>query len=151
MFNLIIPRLLLSSKIKLENQRPFSMSHFTKLKTKLYDRSALEKSLLDLNIKWESNDSKVRGYNNQAQTAEIVIKQKNNYDIGFQWNGTEYELVTDLAFWAQEYSVDKFLQQVNQRYAFNLITKASEEKNFQFVESETRQDGSIRLLLRKYS
>ena len=127
------------------------MSHFTKLKTKLYDRSALEKSLLDLNIKWESSDSKVRGYNNQAQTAEIVIKQKNNYDIGFQWNGTEYELVTDLAFWAQEYSVDKFLQQVNQRYAFNLITKASEKKNFQFVESETRQDGSIRLLLRKYS
>jgi hypothetical protein len=52
-------------------------------------------------------------------------------------------------FWNQPYSVDKFLNQVHQRYAFNLITKVSEEQNLQFVEAENQQDGSIRLLLRK--
>nr|YP_009459295.1 conserved hypothetical plastid protein Ycf35 [Chrysochromulina parva]AHY04391.1 conserved hypothetical plastid protein Ycf35 [Chrysochromulina tobinii]AUS84418.1 conserved hypothetical plastid protein Ycf35 [Chrysochromulina parva] len=126
------------------------MSHFTSIKTKLYDRETIEKSLSDLNIKWETEINKVRGYNNQEELAEIVIKQKNNHDIGFKWNGKEYELVTDLMFWDQKYSVNKFLNQVNQRYAFNLITKVSEEQSFQYVEAENLQDGSIRLLLRKF-
>ena len=127
------------------------MSHFTKIKTKLYDKATLEKSLSDLNIAWESGVSNVRGYQGQEHDAEIVIKQNNNHDIGFKWDGTEYELVTDLMFWSQDYSVNKFLNQVNQRYAYNLITKVSSAKEFQFVESQTQQDGSIRLLLRKFS
>ena len=126
------------------------MSHFTSIKTKLYDRATIEKSLSDLNIKWETEVNKVRGYKNQEEVAEIVIRQSNNHDIGFKWNGNEYELVTDLMFWDQKYSVNKFLNQVNQRYAFNLITKVSEEQSFQYVEAENQQDGSIRLLLRKF-
>ena len=126
------------------------MSHFTKIKTKLYDRATIEKSLSDLNIEWEAGLSTVRGYNNQHQSAEIVIRQKNNHDIGFKWNGKEYELVADLMFWDQKYSLNKFLNQVNQRYAFNLITKVSEDQSFQYVEAENQEDGSIRLLLRKF-
>ena len=126
------------------------MSHFTSIKTKLYDRATIEKSLSDLNIKWEMEVNAVRGYKNQKEYADIVIRQKNNHDIGFKWNGKEYELVTDLMFWEQKYSVNKFLNQVNQRYAFNLITKVSEEQSFQYVEAENQQDGSIRLLLRKF-
>jgi len=126
------------------------MSHFTKIKTKLYDKVTIEKSLSDLNIAWEVDEKKVRGYKNQEQSAEIVIRQSNNHDIGFKWNGNEYELVADLMFWDQKFSVNKFLNQINQRYAFNLITKVSEEQNFQYVEAENQQDGSIRLLLRKF-
>ena len=126
------------------------MSHFTSIKTKLYDRATIEKSLSDLNIKWETEVNTVRGYNNQKEFAEIVIPQKNNHDIGFKWNNNEYELVADLMFWDQTYSVDKFLNQIHQRYAFNLITKVSEEQNLEFVESGNLEDGSIRLLLRKF-
>ena len=125
------------------------MSHFTKIKTKLYDKATIEKSLSDLNIEWTSGVEKVRGYNGQEQVADIVIRQENDHDIGFKWNNSEYELVADLMFWNQTYSVDKFLNQVHQRYAFNLITKVSEEQSLQFVEAENQQDGSIRLLLRK--
>ena len=49
------------------------MSHFTKIKTKLYDRLTIEKSLSDLNIEWESNAQTVRGYKNQEHSADIVI------------------------------------------------------------------------------
>jgi len=127
------------------------MSHFTKIKTKLYDRVTIEKSLSDLNIEWESEGTKIRGYNNQEHSADIIIRQNNKHDIGFKWNNSEYELVVDLMFWDQSYSVDKFLNQVHQRYAFNLITKVSEEQSFQFVETENLEDGSIRLLLRKFN
>ena len=126
------------------------MSHFTKIKTKLYDRVTIEKSLSDLNIEWESGAEKIRGYNNQEYSADIVIRQKNNYDIGFRWNNNEYELVADLMFWDQSYSIDKFLNKVHQRYAFNLITKVSEEQNLESVESGNLEDGSIRLVLRKF-
>ena len=125
------------------------MSHFTKIKTKLYDRTTIEKSLSDLNINWETGAETIRGYKNQEHAADIVIRQENNHDIGFKWNNNEYELVADLMFWDQAYSVDKFLNQVHQRYAFNLITKVSEEQSLQFVEAENQEDGSIRLLLRK--
>ena len=84
------------------------MSHFTKIKTKLSDRVTLEKSLSDLNIEWEVGAEKIRGYKNQEHSAEIVVRQKNNHDIGFKWNGKEYELVTDLMFWDQKYSVRIF-------------------------------------------
>ena len=58
-------------------------------------------------------------------------------------------MVTDLTFWSQKYSPEKFLNQINQRYAFNLIKKVSEKKRFNFIESKNQQDGSIKLLLRK--
>ena len=95
------------------------MSHFTKIKTKLYNLETLKKSLSDLNIEWNAQTNGVRGYQNTTHEAELVIQQNNKHDIGFKWNGTEYELVTDLIFWSQDISVDKFLNRVNQRYAYN--------------------------------
>ena len=54
-------------------------------------------------------------------------------------------------FWDQAHSVNKFLNSINQRYAFNLIAKVSEEQSFQYVEAKNQQDGSIKLLLRKFN
>ena len=127
------------------------MSHFTKITTKLYDRAIIEKSLDDLNIKYDNAATTIRGYKNQEHEAEIVVRQSNNHDIGFKYNGKEYELVADLMFWDQTHSVNKFLNSINQRYAFNLIAKVSEEQSFQYVEAKNQQDGSIKLLLRKFN
>ena len=143
--------LLITSSSNFHSQILAIMSHFTKIKTKLYDRATIEKSLSDLNIEWESGLKQINGYNNQKHEAEIIIRQKNDHDIGFKWNGTEYELVTDLMFWDQAHSVNKFLNSINQRYAFNLIAKVSEEQSFQYVEAKNQQDGSIKLLLRKFN
>nr|UPY84265.1 hypothetical chloroplast RF35 [Gephyrocapsa oceanica] len=126
------------------------MSHFSKIKTKLYDRNILKKSLSDLKLEWTEQNQQIVGYQKQTHDAEIIVKQSNNYDIGFKWNGVEYELVTDLMFWAQPYSVDKFLNQINQRYAYNSIVQVSEKENFNFTQSENSQDGSIRVLLTRY-
>ena len=127
------------------------MSHFTKIKTKLYNLETLKKSLSDLNIGWTVTTTNVRGYQNTTHEAELVIQQANKHDIGFKWNGTEYELVTDLMFWAQDISVDKFLNRVNQRYAYNAIIGVSEKEGFNFTQTETAEDGSIRLVLRRFN
>jgi hypothetical protein len=127
------------------------MSHFTKIKTKLYNLETLKKSLSDLNIEWTVQTTDVRGYQNTTHEAELVIQQTNKHDIGFKWNGTEYELVTDLMFWSQDVSVDKFLNRVNQRYAYNSIIGVSEKEGFSFTQTETAEDGSIRLVLRRFN
>ena len=41
-------------------------------------------------------------------------------------------------FWDQAYSVDKFLNQLHQRYAFNLITKVSEEQGLELWKLKTK-------------
>ena len=126
------------------------MSHFTKIKTKLYNIDTIKMSLSDLQVSWEDKNVEVRGYKNQTHSAELIIKQSSNHDIGFKWNGVEYEMVTDLMFWDQKYSVDKFLNLLNQRYAYNSIIELSEKDGFNFTQTETAQDGSIRLVLRRY-
>ena len=127
------------------------MSHFTKIKTKLYDRVTIEKSLSDLNIEWESGAETIRGYNNQEHSADIVIRQNNNHDIGFKWNGNEYELVADLQFWQQAWSVDRFIKMVTQRYAFQTVINETTKQGFQVTEQQKNQDGSIRLVVQRWS
>ena len=127
------------------------MSHFTKIKTKLYNLETLKKSLSDLNIDWTVQTNNIRGYQNTTHEAELVIQQENKHDIGFKWNGVEYELVTDLMFWSQDISVDRFLNRINQRYAYNSIIGVSEKEGFNFSQTEKAEDGSIRLVLRRFS
>lgn len=126
------------------------MSHFTKIQTKLYNLDVLKKTLSSLNLEWYDSGSNVQGYKGQAQEAEIVIKQSNNYDIGFKWNGNEYELVADLMFWDQPYSVDKFLNQVNQRYAYQTIVEVHNEGNFNFIQAKNERTDAIHLQLTRY-
>ena len=126
------------------------MSHFTKIKTKLYNLETLKRSLSDLNIEWTSEKQEITGYKEQKQVVDLVVTQKNNYDLGFKWNGNEYELVTDLMFWKQPYSVDKFLNQVNQRYAYNSIIEVGEKEGYSFTEAETVSNGSVRLVLKRF-
>lgn len=126
------------------------MSHFTKIKTKLYDLNTLKKSLSDLKIEWTLEKTTLNGYNGQSHAADIIIKQENGFDLGFKWNGQQYELVADLMFWSQPCSVDKFLNQITQSYAYNTILQVSEKQDFQFTQIKNSQDGSIRLLLRRY-
>jgi hypothetical protein len=127
------------------------MSHFTKIRTKLYDLKTLKKCLSDLEFEWTTENPVIKGYNGQLEQVEISIKQLNSYDIGFRWNGTEYEFIADFMFWTQPCSVEQFLNQITKRYAYNKILDASAKQNFQFTQLENNQDGSVRLLLRRYN
>jgi len=127
------------------------MSHFSKIQTSLKDLDLLKKSLNDLSIHWEPELNKVRGHRGQTTFANLVIKQANNYDIGFSWNGVEYQVVADIQFWQQPWSVDLFLDRVSQRYAYNSIIKSTYDQGFQTVNENVQEDGSIKLTLQKWN
>ncbi len=127
------------------------MSHFSNIKTQIRNLVSLETALTDLGINWKSGPSPVRGYRGQTRTAEVTIEQDNGYDIGFSWNGQEYELVADLQFWQQNWSVDRFLSKVTQRYAYHTVLQETAKQGFQVAEQQKQEDGAIRLVLQRWS
>lgn len=127
------------------------MSHFSQIKTQIRNLTSLETALNDLGINWKSESKTVKGYRGQTRNAELTIEQDNGYDIGFSWNGKEYELVADLQYWQQNLSVEGFIKQVTQRYAYHTVINETARQGFQVAEQQQNQDGSIRLLVQRWS
>lgn len=114
------------------------MSHFSSIKTQIRNLESLQASLNNLGIEWKNGPSTVRGYQGQTTQAQIVIEQENNYDIGFAWNGQEYELVADLQYWQQPWTVDGFLQRVTQGYALHTVLQESSKQGFSVTEQQKK-------------
>ncbi|MBD2310656.1 DUF1257 domain-containing protein [Desertifilum sp. FACHB-1129] len=127
------------------------MSHFSQIKTQIRNLDSLQAALNDLGIEWKPGPQAVRGYRGQTHDAEVVIEQDNGYDIGFTWNGQAYELVSDLQFWGQNLSVDGFLNKITQRYAYHTVVSESAKQGFQVAEKQKNEDGSIRLVVQRWS
>jgi len=126
------------------------VSHFTQLKTQLRDLDHLTQALADLDLTHETGDVTVRGYQGQTRTAQVVLRQANQHDVGFAWNGRFYELVTDLQYWQQPWTVERFLAKVQQRYAYNTVVNECEKKGFQVATEEVNADGAVRLVLQRW-
>jgi hypothetical protein len=128
------------------------MSHFSNIKTKIRNVESLTAALTDLGIDWKAGSQTVRGYQGDTRTAAVTIEQENGYDIGFCNNGNnEYELVADLQFWQQNWSVDRFLSQVTQRYAYHTVLSEASKQGFQVTEERNQQDGSIKLVVQRWN
>lgn len=127
------------------------MSHFSNIKTQIRNLDSLQAALTELGIEWKSGPVPIRGYQGQTRTAEVVLEQDNNYDIGFSWNGNEYELVADLQYWQQPLSVEGFLKRITQGYALHTVLEESSKQGFQVSEQQKNEDGSIRLVVQRWS
>ncbi|PZO40309.1 MAG: hypothetical protein DCF17_12130 [Shackletoniella antarctica] len=129
------------------------MSHFSQIKTKIRNLESLKLALNDLGTDWKAGPCDVRGYQGQTQSAEVVIAQDNGYDIGFRCNPetSDYELVADLQYWQQPLTVEGFLSQVTQRYAYNAVVTETSRQGFQLAEEQVQKDGSVRLVVQRWN
>lgn len=129
------------------------MSHFSTIKTELRDRQTLLEALEDLGHGPRQGSLMVRGYRGQTVEAQLAVAQANGADIGFRLNPEtgSYELVTDLDLWNQAVPVERFLAQLNQRYALRSILAATAEEGFQVSEQAQQQDGSVELVVTRWA
>jgi hypothetical protein len=129
------------------------MSHFSTIKTELRDRQALLDALRDLGHDPREGALPVRGYRGQTLEAQLAVAQPNGSDIGFRLNAEtgSYELVTDLDLWNQPVPVERFVAQLNQRYALRSILAATAEEGFQVSEQTQQQDGCIELVVTRWA
>jgi hypothetical protein len=128
------------------------MSHFSTIQTELRDREALLAALGDLGYDASEGQRTVRGYRGQQITADLAVQQPQGADIGFRLNtdSGSYELVADLDLWRQPVPVERFLSQLNQRYALRTILAATAAEGFQVQEQSQQNDGSIELVVTRW-
>jgi hypothetical protein len=133
------------------------MSHFTKCALKMTNLQAIKKALADMQLKFteaEDNQSvNVRGYRGDKLQAAISIDM-GRYDVGIvKSQDNTYEVTAD--WWGVEttkgVSEAEFQDQLAQRYQYHNVKQACEEKGYAVEEELNEEDGSIRLVVRKWS
>ena len=120
------------------------MSHLSKIKTKIKNKIVLQQSLKDLNIL--SNTS--------PELQDIHIHGEDTglkYDVLFKWEKNNYEFISDSDTWQEKNMLSSLLEKIQQRYAYNTIIATSRNEGFQHIEQETLTDGSMRIILEKWS
>jgi len=120
------------------------MSHFTHIKTQFQNLFYLEKALNRLNIV-----HKKKSINPNLKT-NLVILQSNADDLEFSWNGQEYELIVDISLWKESNSTKKFIDQIAQQYASEVIIGESKKTGFEPVKYQQNSDGSNTLVLERF-
>ncbi len=125
------------------------MSHFVTLRTEISERENLLAALKDLGYSF-SEGEKIRliSDNRADESAEIVVETGCDYQIGFRQCGNHYEMVAD---W---YNIERmtslrrqtFLQQLTQRYAYNIVCDQAREQNL-IIEEERQEGGDIVLVI----
>ena len=127
------------------------MSHFTNLKTSFKNLIHLENALNKLEIPYKREKKVIEVNNSKLYNINLVIPQSNNYDITFDWNGEEYELVLDASFWIQPYPVESFINKLSQHYANDVIITESQKIGFQPIKSKQHVDGSNTITLQRWN
>lgn len=126
------------------------MSHFTRIKTSIRDLSTLQSVLTQLDVSWEKVNAPIKGYQNQTHIADLVIHQSNSIDVGFTFNGQAYELVADKSFWRQPWSIEVFLDKINQVYAAQVLDQELNNLGFSTVSYVKSEQGVINLIAEKW-
>ena len=127
------------------------MSHFTNLTTSFKNLLHLENALNKLEIPYKREKKVIERNNSKLYNVNLVIPQSNNYDITFDWNGEEYELVLDASFWIQPYPVESFVDKLSQHYANDVIITESQKIGFQPIKSKQHVDGSNTITLQRWN
>jgi hypothetical protein len=132
------------------------MSHFTKCELKMTNLAALKKALEELSLKFQEAEEGqgvvVRGYRGDTLKARMSIDM-GQYDIGvIQNEHGSYDLTAD--WWGVEttkgVSEAEFKDQLSQKYQYHNVKMACEEKGYAVEEEVNEEDGSIRLVVRKW-
>lgn len=123
------------------------MSHFTRVRTQLRDLDTVRQALTNLGYTVRSGE--VRGYRGDRATADLVVEVKEGFDVGFRQEGQTLGVIGD--FWALRIKPEEFVAKVTQQYAYLTVMRQAAEQGFQVVGEEKQPDGSIKLVVERWS
>ena len=125
------------------------MSHFSTIKTKITKKPALLEALELLQYNVEENVELENPLDHEHKKWQVDIAIDN--EIGFRWNGKEYELVADLQTWSQPIPPKRFVEKVRQQYARMTIHNKVKEEGWQVAEEWEMDDNSIELTVTRWN
>lgn len=132
------------------------MSHFSRVKTEFRNRDALLSCLAGMGLSVEE-DATIRGYRG-LQNVDLAARSRNGSEIGFIRNSDgSYDMVAD--WWTKkgqgEEELARELQEmagkVQQEYARRVVLEQTRSEGFSVMEEIQEQDGSIRIIVRRWA
>ena len=136
------------------------MSHFSKIKTKLKDKSILLEAL-DLMGERVNNpedlgmsvvDLVITNPDHAEEHPTTEVEFSLGVDYGFRLNkqtGT-YELVADRQTWDKDIPIERFIEKVTQQYARMAIHNTVKEQGFEVEHEWEMDDNSIELTVSRW-
>ena len=135
------------------------MSHFSKIKTKIKNKKYLIEALKNSGYHFKVGDYDCVGYNGNKTPVDILIELNGtDYNLGFKSTPGGFELIADWygitgINWSSmiskiEMEVKTIEHKVQQQYAYETTLEKMKQKGFS-IEEETREDGEIRLSLKR--
>lgn len=120
------------------------MSHFSKIKTRFQNLAYLVKALNLLNITYQESPKL------EKSNESLIIEQSNHSNIEFAWNKNQYELVVDISFWDQPWTIQNFIDKIANHYAKEAIIVKTQKTGFESVEQIPNLDGSKTLVFERW-
>ena len=133
------------------------MSHYPVLQTRLHDCRLLLESLADLgfaDVELHETPQPLVGWrgDSRQQTAEVIIRRRHvgqaSNDIGFarRPDGSFEAIISE---YDRERYDEAWLGQLNQRYAYRLTRETLAGQDFDLVQEEIDEQGTIRCTVRR--
>lgn len=136
------------------------MSHFTRINTRIADLEALVRCLNEMGHEVHEGGT-IRGFTGRLKV-DIRVSLDRGYEIGFvRGDDGAYELVAD--WWGvRGTSREQFLrqldgqftrmqQEIRRQYALQTVLAKSREQGFDVVEQQEQRDGTVRVVVRRWS
>jgi len=131
------------------------MSHFSRIRTTFRHREALVQCMQELGYSVET-DTTIKGYHG-LHNVDIAARKSDGYALGFVKNADgAYDLVAD--WWGvtgkSEQKVAEELKRqagaIQQEYAKRMVLEQAVKEGFELVSEKDEQDGTVRLVVRRW-
>lgn len=131
------------------------MSHFSRVKTAFRDSSVLAQCLEEMGYQVECGGS-VRGYHG-VQQVDLAVAGRDGFGVGFVQNADGcYDLLADS--WGVKGADRKVLERLRrdyprlqQEYARRMVHEQAVREGYTMVEEVKQEDGSIRIVVRRWA
>ena len=126
------------------------MSCFSRVTTKMTDLATVRKALEALGHRVRERATEARGWSGNSARADLVVATATDYDIGLvrAADGT-FEAVAD---WGMTgVAQDAFVAALSQKYSYLWVTETARRKGFTVAEERVDDQGTVRLLLRRFT
>ena len=131
------------------------MSHFSRIRTTFRHREALIQCMQELGYEVET-DTTIRGYHGH-HNVDIAVRKTGGYGLGFVKNpdGT-YDMVGD--WWGISGKGEKKIAEdlkrqaetIQREYAKKMVLEQVAADGFDLVSETEEQDGTVRILVRRW-
>lgn len=123
------------------------MSHFSKIRVKIKEKSFLIEALKTLGYDVSEGNQICRGYQGNKVNVDFLIKRSNGYDIGFLEKNGSFELIADW-YGIKNISEIELKNKLTQMYSISVTKAELKKKRFSILE-EKLPNGKVRLIAKR--